>query len=176
VRPLSVLLWSLSVICLASASEGNQAAAPAASKPAAMEELLPLSRSQAAQILAQSDTIAAKLDEQMRSPQRPRTPEETGEALVLAGLSDVAVHPSQWRWYARDGGILAAVPLKERLGLTESVTTEQVLADIIARVIDQIGLGYPDVQVVLIEPEYPRPATGCAVACATVPVVACGCP
>lgn len=171
-RPLSLLLWSLSVICLASTSEGNQAS----DKPVGEAELLPLSRSQAAQILAQSDTIAAKLDEQMRSPQRPRTPEETEAALVVAGLSGVAVHPSQWRWYARDGRILAAVPLKERLGLTESVTAEQVLAVIIAGVINQIGLGYPDVQVVLIEPEYPPQPSGCAVACPVPPAVACGCP
>lgn len=171
-----MLLWSLSVICLASACEGNQASATATGKAESTEELLPLSRSQAAQILAQADVIAAKLEEQMRSPQRPRTPEETREALVLAGLSDVAVHPSQWRWYARDGGILAAVPLTERLGLTESVTTEQVLASIIAGVIDQIGLGYPQVQVVLIEPEYPPRASGRGVACAVLPAVACDCP
>jgi len=117
----------------------------------------PLTRSRAAQILADTDTIAEDLLKQMKNLRNP------AEAALVDDLSAVLSHSSEWEWYSRDHGILLAIPVKERLGLLTSYDGEKVLADVVRRLINQKGGGNPPVQVVLIEPELPTMTRGCGV-------------
>jgi len=114
--------------------------------------LQPLTRASAAQILANTDSIAEDLIRQIKSLRNP------GEAAVVDDLHDVIANSSDWEWYSRDHGILLAIPVKERLGLHTSYSGEKVLADVVRRLIHQRGWGNPPVQVVLIEPKYPTVA------------------
>lgn len=110
----------------------------------------PLTRGRAAQILAETDTIAEDLLKQMKNLRNP------AEAALVDDLSEVLAHSSEWEWYSRDHGILLAIPVKERLGLLTSYDGEKVLADVVRRLINQKGGGNPPVQVVLIEPKLPE--------------------
>jgi hypothetical protein len=56
---------------------------------------------------------------------------------------------------------LLAIPVRERLGIAARANAENLLADIVRRLIYQRGWGNPLVQVVFIEPEIP-----CHVPCA----------
>ena len=117
----------------------------------------PLTRGRAAQILADTDTIAEDLLKQMKNLRNP------AEAALVDDLSVVLSHSSEWEWYSRDRGILLAIPVKERLGLLTSYDGEKVLADVVRRLINQKGGGNPPVQVVLIEPKLPTMTRGCVV-------------
>ena len=124
--------------------------------------VVPLTRGRAAQILADTDTIAEDLSRQMKNLRDP------AEAALVDDLSEVLSHSSEWQWYSRDHGILLAIPVKERLGLLTSYDGEKILADVVRRLINQKGGGNPPVQVVLIEPELPampRGCVGCQSAC-----------
>jgi len=125
-------------------------AAPANPRP-----LTSLTRGHAAQILADTDTLAEDLSKQIKNLRNP------AEATLVDDLRDVLSHSSEWEWYSRDRGILLAIPVKERLGLLTSYDGEKVLADVVRRLINQKGWGNPPVQVVLIEPEYPITARCC---------------
>jgi hypothetical protein len=114
----------------------------------------PLTRSRAAEILADTDTIAEDLLKQMKNLRNP------AEAALVDDLSAVLSHSSEWEWYSRDHGILLAIPVKERLGLLTSYDGEKVLADVVRRLINQKGGGNPPVQVVLIEPKLPTMTRG----------------
>mgnify|MGYP006269811285 CR=1 FL=1 len=71
-------------------------------------------------------------------------------------VRDVMAHASEWRWYSRDNGILLAIPIRERLGITAKAEGEKALANVVRRLINQAGWGNPPVQVILVEDEAPR--------------------
>ena len=136
----------------------------------------PITRGQAEQILAGTGTITAELETQLAKPRDPR------QAIMLDDVRSVMAHASEWRWYSRDHGILIAIPVRERLGISAKVNGEDALEDIVRRLVNQNGWGNPPVQVVFIEPEPPHvgPRIPCLVveACsapARAPVAACGC-
>ena len=91
-------------------------------------------------------------------------------------VSDVMAHASEWRWYARDNGILLAIPVRERLGIAAKVEGERALEDVVRRLINQAGWGNPPVQVILVagdEPCHERsPHAPCEVA---TPAASCPC-
>jgi len=135
-----------------------------------VSNVLPLTRDQSAQILANAGTIAESLDKQISRVRDPRL------AVVLGDVRAAMPDPSEWRWYSRDHGILLAVSVRERLGIAAKVDGTKALADIVRRLINQNGWGNPDVQVVLIEPEKPCPAARTCTACsAGAQVFACDC-
>lgn len=127
----------------------------------------PLTRGGAAEILANTDTVAEGLERMVKKPGNSR------DEAIFADVSDVMAHASEWRWYSRDRGILLAIPVRERLGIAAQATAEEHLADIVRRLIYQQGWGDPPVQVIFIEPERPllRPCRGVPV----VNVATCGC-
>ena len=159
VRCLVVALSCSPWCCLAADPEGEP-----------VSNVLPLSRAQSGQILANADSIAESLDKQITRVSDPRL------AVVLEDVRAMAADPSEWRWYSRDHGILLAISVRERLGIAAKVDGAKALADIVRRLINQNGWGNPHVQVVLIEPESPcdcsRP---CDNRSAVAPAFACDC-
>jgi len=145
----SLLAFLIAVACLASTCLA--ADATAGSKTA----LQPLTRGRASEILANTDTIADGIDRLIKKPGTPQ------DEAILDDVSDVMAHVSEWRWYSRDHGVLLAIPVRERLGIAARANAENLLADIVRRLIYQRGWGNPLVQVVFIEPEIP-----CHVPCA----------
>jgi hypothetical protein len=150
---------SITLNCLAVAQDGE-----------VVSNVLPITRVQAENILANRDSIAESLDKQISRISDPRL------AVVLQDVRATATDPSEWRWYSRDHGILLAISVRERLGISAKVEGAKTLADIVRRLINQNGWGNPNVQVVLIEPESPcdcrRP---CDIRSANAPAVACNC-
>ena len=131
--------------------------------PARPTRVEPLTRSRAAEILADTDTLAEDLLKQMKNLRNP------AEAALVDDLSAVLSHSSEWEWYSRDHGILLAIPVKERLGLLTSYDGEKVLADVVRRLINQKGGGNPPVQVVLVEPKLPTMTRGYVIEPSTFP-------
>lgn len=115
-------------------------------KPLPIERL---TRERAAQVLANTDGLAEDLTRQIKNLRNP------AEAAAVDDLHGALAGASEWEWYSRDHGILLAIPVKERLGISSSYTGEKVLADVVRRLINQKGWGNPPVQVVLVEPELP---------------------
>ena len=170
--------FSLMTPCRAQDDPVSQSTSQASTQPATQRVTIePLTRSRATEILADTDSLGDDVMRQMRSLRNPY------EAAAIDDISDVMAHASEWRWYSRDRGILLAIPVRERLGMLADINGEQVLADVVRRLINQRGLGNPPVRVVLIEPEEPTrvvsPATWQA---STVPGLvgavpaACACP
>jgi hypothetical protein len=161
-RLLPCLVLSLSclpVVCRSADPERERAS-----------NVLPITRAQAENILANRDSIAESLDKQISRIDDPRL------AVVLQDVRAAATDPSEWRWYSRDHGILLAISVRERLGIAEHVEGAKALADIVRRLINQNGWGNPSVQVVLIEPESPIIGGGSIAACTAVaPVITCEC-
>lgn len=96
----------------------------------------------------------------------------TGNQRRIAALDDVRdvmAHASEWTWYSRDGGVLLAIPVRERLGITAKAEGERALADVVRRLINQAGWGNQPVQVILIEPEEPRYVPKHDRPCASIP-------
>lgn len=139
----------ITAACFASACLA--ADTPAGSKTA----LKPLTRGRASEILANTDSIAEGLAQLISKPGTPQ------DEAIFDDVSDVMAHASEWRWYSRDRGVLLAIPVRERLGIAARANAENLLADIVRRLIYQRGWGNPPVQVVFIEPEIP-----CYVPCA----------
>jgi hypothetical protein len=110
-----------------------------------------LTRGRAAEVLAQTDTLAEDLSRQITTLRNP------AEAAAIDDVRDVLSQAPEWRWYSRDHGILLAIPVRERLGLVARYDGEAALADVVRRLINQKGWGNPPVQVVFIEPELPSP-------------------
>jgi hypothetical protein len=108
-----------------------------------------LTRGRATEILANTDTIADGLARLIKNPGNPQ------DEAIFDDVSDVMAHESEWRWYSRDHGVLLAIPVRERLGIAARANAENLLADIVRRLIYQRGWGNPPVQVVFIEPEIP---------------------
>jgi hypothetical protein len=146
-RSIRIVVCLLVASCLPTVCRAQEEPATLpATRPAAIE---PLTRSRARAILADTDAIGEDVMRQIRTLRNPL------EAAVIEDISDVMSHASEWRWYSRDHGILLAIPVRERLGILADVNGEQVLADVVRRLINQRGLGNPPVRVVLIEPEEP---------------------
>lgn len=165
--PCVVLAWCLFFWCQFAICVGGDSAA---GQPLPVE---PLSRGRAAQIIGNTETIVASLNQQMT---------QTRDALqgaIFDDVRDVMAHASEWRWYSRDHGILLAIPVRERLGISAKVSGEKMLADVVRRLVYQQGWGNPAVQVVFIEPELPcPPPCGCRAREASDEMVghaACGC-
>lgn len=131
-------------------------------KPPQME---PLTRDRAAQILANTDSLADDLTRQITKLRNP------AEAAAVDDLQGVLAHASEWEWYSRDHGILLAIPVKERLGIVPGYNGEKVLANVVRRLINQKGWGNPPVQVVLVEPELPAMPDRCAVRQSALPPI-----
>jgi hypothetical protein len=104
----------------------------------------------------------------------------TGNQLRIAmfdDVRDVVAHASEWRWFSRDNGVLLAIPVRERLGISAKVEGERALAEVVRRLINQAGWGSPPVQVVLIEhkdshPTHPPTPPRCSI---TLAVPCWGC-
>lgn len=104
----------------------------------------------------------------------------TGNQLRIAmfdDVRDVVAHASEWRWFSRDNGVLLAIPVRERLGISAKVEGERALAEVVRRLINQAGWGNPPVQVVLTEhkeshPTHPPTPPCCSIPC-TVPCWGC---
>ena len=127
----------------------------AADQPAGQTlRIEPLTRGRATEVLANIDDIAEGVERQIRNPGSPR------DEAILDDVRGVMAHASEWRWYSRDHGILLAIPVRERLGIGTRANAENLLADVVRRLIYQKGSGNPPVQVVFIEPEIPCPGPG----------------
>ena len=102
----------------------------------------------------------------------------SGKASRIAAFDDVRdvmAHASEWRWYSRDNGILLAIPIRERLGITAKAEGEKALADVVRRLINQAGWGNPPVQVLLVRHEVPQQAmTPCQPCREVTPTSPCG--
>jgi len=135
-----------------------------------------LSRREAAEILVNAPAIGEEIQGRLDDRRVPVDEDEKREFKAFDDVRDVMTRASEWRWYARDGGILLAISVRQRLGLAAKVESEQALADVVRRLIYQRGLGNPRVQVVFIEPEPAVPVATSVVPLVSMPVGACPCP
>lgn len=131
---LSVLFPMSPVI----AQDGLESSTPTATRS--------LTRGRASEILASGAVLSADVARQIETLRDPY------EAEIVDDVRDVLADSYEWRWYFRDGGILLAIPVKERLALLAGYDREQVFADVVRRLINQKGFGNPPVQVVFVEP------------------------
>lgn len=138
----------------------------------------PLTRGRAAAILANTDELAQAIDSRINTPLGPYEPrpvarpgapaipaaveqvELSRQRSIIDDVRGVLASPWEWRWYARDGRILVAVPTRERVGTLAKARAETLLADMVQRELLDARLAHPEVQVVFIEPE--SPIRGCS--------------
>lgn len=137
----------------------------AAAEPTSDQPLLiePLSERRAAQIIGKVDTISSSIVQQMENAVDAR------DRAILEDVRDVMTHSSEWRWYSRDRGILLAIPVRERLGIFGTGKSEDMMADIVRRLIYQQGWGNPRVWVVFIEPKHTSSTASSCNACSATP-------
>jgi hypothetical protein len=164
----SALACLIAVACIAPACP---AAEPAATAGPRVE---PLTRGRGTAIVANADSITDELERYVAAPKSPR------DEAILDDVRGVMAHAPEWRWYYRDHGILLAIPTSERLGFGTEANAEELIGDVVRRLIYQRGWGNPPVQVVFIEPEIPCHDRGtfrgtCAESQAVASDVACGC-
>lgn len=160
---LSNVAWSIMVCAALSLPAAHEAAATETRDPSAAAGWNP----------AAIPGMETLVDAAARQVKR------TGDATRIAAFEDVRdvmAHASEWRWYARDNGILLAIPIRERLGIPAKAEGERALEDVVRRLINQAGWGNPPVQVILVGREEPchviPPCPPCEPATAAAP---CGC-
>lgn len=151
---LAVALNVLSIACAAAAGAGQ---------PAMIDE-----------IMADTAAFATSIDSKLRRP------DDKGSTRAIETVLPNVVNPSGWRFHARHGGLLVAIPVTRNLTAAEKYGGESEIIDVVERLIRQRGIS-GRIEVVFIEPAALERVVRVPVACcvcqpvAPPPSSACSC-
>ncbi len=154
-RPSSVVIVALA-LCCSSVRTRDQRAFAAVDEGVGPQQqgVTWLSERRAGRIVADGASIGDEIVRELAGLSDPN------EAAIVEDVLDVLPHPSEWRWYQRDHGLLIALDVRKRLGITEASVGRDAIEAVAREVLERQGHGRPDVRVVFIEPAYPPVARG----------------
>lgn len=163
-RPSPVRFHLLAAFLIVASCLGTPGVAAESASDARASGVEPLTRGRAAAIIASTGELAEALEQRLDASLKPFQPLETPAARAEDGatLDDVRgalASAWEWRWYSRDGGVLVAIPARQRVGTLARARFEALAARMVREVLLERYLANPPVQVVLIEPELP--ISGC---------------